>query len=313
MQAKPISAVIKGVNITDLFSFRYGTRVMEQQFFELKFRQPLFGSPFSFGLDNPENYNNEAITLYFEDSFGKQKSVSATIVKLEFIQSPGQQPEVFISGTMYRPSGNISKFVLSIIALLALPFLLTGSLYLYISHLSSNLVKIEGTVNSYQNHSYKGIKKYTFKIEPYKSKIYREYYRPFFSSASTHINALFKTNDGGTKSDSTGQHVKFYVFRTDQDKLNSPTEKVDFFYLQARSQQLSKFDYYYDVLVYTTNQTWFYFVWIFYMLLEVFCFGCAYFCYKMYQLDQQLKNRIAWWTVLLFGSVINAAVLLIII
>lgn len=137
----PINIIIKGIVITEVSGFRYGQQLHEQRFFELKFRQALLGSPFSFGTDDAESYINQPITLQFEDAFGKIKSVSGTIVRLEFTNTARQPAEVIVSGTTYQPSGNLSKFALALIALLALPLLFTGILLAYVSHLSGSLVK----------------------------------------------------------------------------------------------------------------------------------------------------------------------------
>lgn len=304
MQAKPTSVAIKGIVIDQILGFRYGQQIQEQRFFELRFRQSLFGGPFSFGSDDAEKYNNQPVTLYFEGGMGKLEAVSGTIVKLEFVNNTGQQAEVIVSGTMYHPSNYFSKFALFLTALLLVPLLFIGSLFLSVSHLGSKLVEAEGAIKFYQDRSSKGFHRYTFKIAPYDATFYRQYHRPMFNTPIDQIDELFKA-DGAYNEDSIGQRVNFYVSENDKEKLQHPAERVNFFYFKSVSRPFIKSDYNFDILAYITNKPWFFLVWIFYMLVEVFCFVCAYFCYKMYALQQQGKNKVIWITCLTLAIILN--------
>jgi hypothetical protein len=94
--AIPVNVVIDGIRITEVLSFQYGQQLYEQRFFELKFRQSLLGFPFSFATDDANRYVNQPITILFEGSLGSSRTLSGTIVKLEFINSPGQPSEVVV-------------------------------------------------------------------------------------------------------------------------------------------------------------------------------------------------------------------------
>lgn len=309
MSDKPKNVIIAGVAIPGVSDFRYGQQLHEQRFFELKFRQPLFGSTLSFANDDAASYVHQPITLQFEDVFGRLKSTSGTIVKLEFTNIAGQNAEVIVTGTLYRPSGNISKFTLALIALLLFPFLFTGFLSWQVSLVSGSLTKVEGTVHSFQERFGKGMHYYTFKVSPYLASFYREYHTPVFSTAQRNINSLFTSTDGSYDANLKGQPVDFYFFKNDLAKLRDPKEKVDFFYLKSAVRPPVKFDYYYDLLVHVTHKGWFYLLWIVYLFVEVFFFACALFCYKMYVLDQQRKNRIIWFAGLFIAALLNIAIL----
>ncbi|MHA4896525.1 hypothetical protein ACXZ1K_17365 [Pedobacter sp. PWIIR3] len=296
----PINIVIKGMVISDLSGFRYGQQLHDQQFFELKFRQPLLGSPFSFATDDPANYEHQPITLQFESAFGKIRSVSGTIVKLEFSNTARQNAEVIVTGTMYKPEGNLSKFTIALFALLVLPILFTGVLFWKVSQLSSALTKRTGTVASFQDHTGKGTHHYYFKISPFHASFNRSYHAPVLNTARDNINAL----EGGT-----GQKVDFYVFKNELSKLNDPREKLNFFYLKSATQTADKFDYYYDILGYTTDKVGYYLAWIAYLLIEIFCYASALYCYKMYALYQQMKNKICWYTCLGLAVLFNIFIL----
>jgi hypothetical protein len=305
MQNSPVSVVVNGDVISELINFRYGQQLHDQQFFELKFKQPLFGSPFSFGTGDAESYINKPIKLNFKDSLGRLKSVSGTIVSLEFISSPGHQAEVVIAGTMYKPSGGVNKFSLFLVALLAFPLLFTGGLFLYVSNLGTSLVKTEGVVRSFEDRMGKGAHWYTFKIAPYAAYFKRHYGNPVLSSGVKDINELNTGSDGAFNANGAGQLVTFYVLKEDLPKLQSGSENVDFLYLHLQKKPIVKFDYYYDVLVYITDKTWFYFTWLFYMAIEIACLVFAFYCYKMYTLNQQLKNRLIWLTCITFAAIFN--------
>lgn len=309
MAENPISVVIKNIVIPEVYSFRYGQHSHDQRFFELRFRQALLGSPLSFANDDAATYIHQPMTLQFQGAFGKMRSVSGTIVNLEFINIPGQNAEVVVSGTMYEPSGNFSKFTLALIALLLFPLLFTGGLFGYVSRISGSLIKTEGTINSLRETGSKGFHNYTFKIVPYNASFYRSYHSPVFSTARENIIALSVPEDGSYDQEHKGEAVNFYVFKNDLVKLNDPRVKVDFFYLKSALQPQVKFDYYYDVLVYATDKTWIYISWIFHLFIEVFFFICAFFCYKMYALDQQTKNRIIWYTCVVIAALFNTAIL----
>lgn len=300
MTDNPINVIIKGIVVSSLSDFRYGQQLHDQRFFEVKFRQPLLGFPLSFATDDPANYEHQPITLQFETSFGKVRSVSGTIVKLEYSNTAGQNAEVIVSGTMYQPSGNVSKFTLALLALLIMPFLFAGMLYWQVLQTNSQLVKTTGTVSFFQDRMGKGTHHYTFKISPYNATFNWAYHTPVLNTARDNINAL----DGGT-----GQRVDFYVFKDDLIKLNHPKEEVDFLYLKSAAQTAVSFDYYYDILGYITDKIGFYLAWTTYLFLEVFCFSCALYCYKMYALHQQLKNRISWYTCLVIAAGLNTFIL----
>ena len=309
MPESPTSVVIKDIVIPEVYSFRYGQQVHDQRFFELMFRQPLLGSPLSFANNDAAAYVHQPITLQFQGAFGKMRSVSGTIVKLEFLNIPGQNAEVVVTGSMYQPSGNLSKFTLALMALLLFPLLFTTGLFWYVSQISSSLVKTEGKINSLQERGSKGYHSYNLMIAPYHASFYRSYQSPVLKIARENIDALSEPEDGSYDQEHKGKAVDFYVFKNDLVKLNDPGVKVDFFYLKSAIQPQVKFDYYYDVLVYATDKTWIYFSWVFYLFTEVFCFGCAIFCYKMYAMDQQTKNRIIWYTCLVIAAVFNIAIL----
>lgn len=300
MTDSPIKVIIKGMVISDLSGFRYGQQLHEQRFFELKFRQALLGSLMSFATDAPSNYEDQPITLQFEDPFGKIRSVSGTIVKLEFSNVAGQNAEVIVTGTIYRPSGNLSKFRSSLLALLIFPCLFTGILYWKVSQYNSQLIKITGTVSFFQDRTGKGRHHYTFKISAHQAKFDRAYNKQVFHTAIDNVDALQEV---------TGQKVDFYIFKNELIKLNDPNEKVDFLYLKSATQPSVKFDHYYDILAYTTDKIGFYIGWVVYLFLETFFFVCAFYCYKMYALQQQLKNRIIWYTCLVIASLINLFIL----
>ena len=300
MTDTPINVIIKGMVISNLSDFRYGQQLHDQRFFEVKFRQPLLGSPLSFATDDPANYEHQPITLQFETAFGKVRSVSGTIVRLEYSNAAGQNAEVIISGTMYQPSGNVSKFALALLALLIMPFLFAGMLYWQVLQTSSQLVKTTGTVSFLQDRMGKGTHHYTFKISPYKATLNRAYHTPVLNTARDNINAL----DGGT-----GKRVDFYVYKNELNKLNNLQQQVDFIYLKSAAQAFVQFDYYYDILGYTTDKIGFYLAWIACLFIEIFCFACALYCYKMYALHQQLKNRIIWFTCLVMATVFNIFIL----
>ncbi len=312
MQAKPASAVIKGIVIDPILGFRYGQQIKEQLFFELRFRQPLFGAPFSVGADNAGKYIYQPITLNFEGALNKIKPISGTITRLEFINNPGQQAEVIVSGTMYHPSRYFSKFTLCLAALLLLPVLFIGGLLSGISYVSDGLVKTEGSVALYQDRSSKGFHRYTFNIAPYRAQFYRKYHRPLLNTPIRQIDEIF-TVDGQYNPDMTGQKVSFYIFKSDKHKLFNAEDKIDFFYLKSQSRQRLSSDYHFDLLVYITNKSGFYFVWLSYLLLEVFCFVSAYYCYRMYALQQQKRNRMIWMGSLTLVVLLNIVVLAIII
>jgi hypothetical protein len=120
---------------------------------------------------------------------------------------------------------------------------------------------------------------------------------------------LFKDRDGGYEPERKGQAVDFYVFKSDLPRLGNPQERIAFFNLKSAKQQLRKVDYYYDVLVYATDQTWFYLLWMFYLFAEVCGFTAALFCYKMYALDQQRKYRIIWFCCIALGILLNIFIL----
>jgi hypothetical protein len=305
MSTNPVNVVIKGSTISGVSNFRYGQQLHDQRFFELTFQRQLFDSPFSLGSDDPESYVHQPITLQFEGALGKLRSVSGTIVKLEFINTAGQNAEVVVSGTMYQSAGYLSKFTLALMALLIAPFLFAGFLFLQVSRLSGSLVETEGTVNYFQDRTGKATHHYTFKISPYRASLHRAYHAPVFNTARENIDALFKADDGTYEANRKGQKVNFYVIKNDLIKLKDPGEKVDFLYLKSRVQSSVKFDYYYDLLTYTTDKTWFYFVWIFYLMMEVLFFTCALYCYKMYAFNQQKKNRIIWFACVSIASVLN--------
>jgi len=309
MPESPISVVIKNIVIPEVHSFRYGQQLHDQRFFELRFRQPLLGSPLSFANNDAATYVHQPITLHFEGAFGKMRSVSGTIVNLEFLNIPGQNAEVVVSGTMYKPSGNLSKFTLALIALLLLPVLFTTGLFGYVSQISDSLIKTEGRIDSLQESRSKRHLSYNLIIAPYHASFYRSYKSPVFNPARKNIDALSASKDGSDDQQPKGQAVDFYVFKNDLVKLNDPAVKVDFFYLKSAIQPQVKFDYYYDVLIYATDKTWIYISLVFYFFIEVFCFGCAIFCYKMYALDQQTKNRIIWYTCMVIAAVFNVAIL----
>lgn len=309
MPPKPLTIVIKGATIAEVSNFRYGQQLDDQRFFELTFPRPLFGSPFSLGTDDPESYIHKPITLQFEGVFGKARSVSGTIVKLEFINTAGQRAQVVVSGTMYQPAGRPSKFTLALMALLIAPLLFTGFLFLHVSRLTGSLVKTEGTVSFFQDRAGRGTHRYTFKIVPYRASFERAYHSPVFNSARENIDALFSADDGRYEAGGTGQKVAFYVTTTDTAKLYNQGESVDFLYLKSAQGPSDKFDYYYDLLIYATDKTWFYLIWIFYLFAEVFFFACAVFCYKMYALDQQKKNRFIWFGCLFIASILNIVIL----
>ncbi|MFC3361591.1 hypothetical protein ACFOG5_00190 [Pedobacter fastidiosus] len=217
---------------------------------------------------------------------------------------------MFITGTMYQPSGQISRFTLFLISLLALPFLFLGMLGLYVSHLDSSLIEQSGRVRSFRDLMGRGTHHYTFSISPSRAVFDRAYHTPMFSTAQHNINALSRGPDGSYRTDTTGQLVDYYVFASDLSRLNDPRAKVDFFYLRSGQQRYDRNEYYYDVLVYATGQTWFYFAWTTYLLMEVSCFASAWYCYKMYALDQQKNNRLIWSLCLLAAAVLNVAILL---
>jgi len=300
MTGAPINVVIKGMVISGLSGFRYGQQLHDQRFFELKFRQALLGSLMSFATDDPANYEHQPITLQFEGTFGKIRSVSGTILKLEFSNTAGQNAEVIVTGTLYQKAGHISKFTAALMALLILPLLFTGLLSWKVSQLSGELIKATGTVSFFQDRMGKGTHHYTFKISPYQTTFNRAYHTPVLNTARDNINAL----NGGT-----GQRVDFYVLKNELIKLYDPHKKVDFLYLKSASLTSVPFDYYYDILAYTTDTFGFYLAWIVYLFLEIFCYACALYGYKMYALNQQLKNRIGWYTSLVMATLFNLVIL----
>ncbi|TDO19523.1 hypothetical protein [Pedobacter duraquae] len=309
MKENPINVSIKGFAISDISNFRYGQQLHDQRFFELKFRRPLIGDPFSLGTGDPESYAHQPVTLQFPGAFGKMRSVSGTILKLEFISTAAQAAEVVVSGTMYQPGGYISKFSLALMALLICPIIFAGFLFFYVSHFNHSLSKTEGTVSYFNESGTKGTHNYTFKISPYQTFFNRSYHTPVFSTARQNIDALFNAADGTFDENLTGQKVTFYIVNTDQNRLNNRDGKIDFLYMKSAVTPHVKFDYYYDLLIYITDKTWFYFVWITELIMEIFFFSCALYCYKMYALDQQQKNRILWFTSLFIAALLNIGVL----
>jgi hypothetical protein len=308
---KPTSAVWKGVIIAQFSSFRYDTTVREQQFFQLKFRQP-FNSPFIAGTDDPEIYNETPIILNFEQPSGKIKPVNANVIKVSYVSSPGQQSEILIGGTIYRPTGNIPKFSLLVLTAFMLPILALGSLYLHVTWLRQQLTALEGNVRSFQDSSYKRHKRFTFKVSPYSATFYREYYRPMFNTSTKNIEALFMSDYDGYHQDSTGQWVTFYVFKNDSAKLYQSNEKVTFFNLTHQKQAFSNTGHFLDVLYYATDKTWVYFAWILFLAMEVISIIFAYYLYKMHALYHQRRNRLLWWSGVILTLLLNLVVVAVI-
>jgi len=308
---KPTSASWKGITITTFSAFRFDTLVREQQFFQLNFKQP-YNSPFKVGIDDPESFSETPIILNFEEPSGKIKRVNANVIKVSYVTNPGQQPEIILGGTIYRPSGNIPKFSLLVFTAFLLPVLALGLLYLHVSSLRQQLIAMQGKVTTFQDSSYKRHKRFIFKVSPYNATLYREYNRPIFNTPTQNIEALFMADYDGYHQDSTGQLVTFYVLKNDRTRLYKPNEKVTFFNLKSQNQAFSNTDQFFDVLYYVSDKTWIYFVWIVYLAVEVFSLIAAYYYYKMFSLFHQRRNQILWWSGVILTILFNLIVVAVI-
>jgi|GEM_PF-3055009 len=309
-QNKLISAVWEGVTITEFSAFRSGPTVHEQFFFELKFKQPVTGSPFKPGIDDPEIFNEKPITLNFQAPSGAAQRVIGNIIKVNYIKTPGQQPEIFIGGTMHRPTVRFPKFTLLAITLLALPILFLGGLVLYGYSIQNSLTAVQGKVTFFDDSSYKMHKRYTFKVSPYKATLFRDYHRHVFGIASQNITSLFMSDYDGFHKDSTGQAVRFYVLKTDSAKLFAPRQKVSFFDLKGLNEPTSRKEHFLDALNYAVDRTWIYFAWLLLLATQVVCFCAAYYHYKMYSLFHVLGNKVLWWGSIGVSSIINFVIVM---
>ena len=307
---KLISAVWEGVTITAFSAYRSDVTVHEQLFFELKFKQPLTGFPFRPGIDDPERFNEKPITLNFQTSSGAIEQVVANIVKVVYIKSQAQQAEIIIGGTMYRPAKKIPKFSLLAIALFMLPVVFLGGLFLYANSLERQLIEKQGKIIFFKDDSYKKHKRYTFKVSPYNATLYREYYRHIFKTPPENMADLFTSDYDGFHRDSTGQAVRFYLFKHDCNKLYKSGQKITFFNLKGIDQPSSRTDHFLDLLNYAADQTWVYFAWLLLLVTEVFCFVCAYYYYKMYSLFHHGGNKFLWYTCLGLSFMINFGIIM---
>ncbi|WP_345950023.1 hypothetical protein ABDD95_00930 [Mucilaginibacter sp. PAMB04274] len=313
MKAEPnklISVVWEGVTITQFSDFRSGATVHEQFFFELKFKQPVTGSPFNSGIDDPECFNEKPITLNFQAPSGAAERVIGNIIKVAYVKSPGQQPEIFIGGTMHRPSVKFPKFNLLAIALLMLPILFIGGLLFYASSIQHNLTLLQGKVTFFEENSYKMHKRYTFKVSPYKATLFRDYHRHIFGIASQNITSLFMSDYDGFHADSTGQPVRFYVLKKDSAKLFAPHQKVSFFDIRGVNKLPSRKEHFLDALNYAADNSWLYFVWLLLLATQAACFCGAYYHYKMYSLFHYPGNKVLWWGSLVLSSIINFVIVM---
>lgn len=302
---KLISVVWEGITITDVSAFRTGHTVNQQYFFELKLKPPVNNSPFKPGIDSPESFNEKPVTLNFQNASGTTEQIIGNIIKLTYLKQVGQQPEIIIGGTIYRPSNNIPKFSILTTSLFLLPLIFLLGLSFLVYSLQGELIKVKGNVIYFKDDSYKGFKKYTFKVNPFKAKLFRKYDRPMFNTPVKNIDALFMSDYDGYHKDSLNQPVQFYVFKDDSIKLRSSVKTVTFFEMRSVDQQNSRTAHFMDVWYYVTDKTWLYFVWLFYLVVEAVCYCSSYYYYKMYSLFHQRSNRILWWGSLGLSALLN--------
>ncbi|MDT3405276.1 hypothetical protein [Mucilaginibacter terrae] len=307
---KLVSVIWDGFTITEIESFRSGEVKNGQHFFELKIKQPPNGSPFKPGIDDPDSFKERPITLNFLEYFGQVKPVIANIIKVDYTNDPSQSRQIIIGGTMYQPSGTLSKFSLIAIGLVMLPVLFVAILSLCANSLQHKLIPVNGKVTYFKDDSYKRFKKYTFKISPFKATLYREYDRPLFDESARNIDELFMSDYDGFHKDSIGQHVRFYLFSSDSSKLNTAGEKVTFFDLKRVDGSPVKQNHFWDMWNYITNKSWIYFAWLALLVAQLVCYCSAYYFYKMYALFHVQRNKVLWWSSITLSSVLNLIIIM---
>lgn len=305
MQNNPDAVVINGITISDIYGFRYGMQLNEQRFFELKFRQPAFGSPFTFGLDDPAKYQDQPITLYSKDNLGRITSSIGTIVNIEFVKSPGQQAEVIIKGSMYSPTGKMAKFNLFLAGMILVPILGWIMLLVSIANLKNNLIQEGGVIKTFQEHGSKGFRTYSFKLNSYPVTFNREYNRSFKSLASDDIIAIFGSEIQITGPDENTKPVGFYILRSDAYKLQKNGQQITFFYLHDRDQTPTTTHLKYDLLDYVAATTLFSLLSFLCFIFTLVCCGGAYFCYRQYALDSDKRYVIAYYSAGVFAAILN--------
>lgn len=309
---KPVSLSLRGITISELTDFRYDVSANEHQFFQLTFKRFLLNTLPDFDLNAPESFSNTPVTLNFSTGAGKIKQVTANIVILKGIDRPGRVPEISIAGTFYSPEGKFPKLNRFLLSAVVLPMFLIIMSFLYVNHLCHNLVVSNGAIGFYEaGSSYKGSKSYTFKIVPFQASFKRSYHRPLFDNASEHINALFTGSDNDYHADSTGQSVRFYVFKADVDKLYDKDRTVAFFNLQHAKSPYSSLDQFIDVFYYAKDHVWLYLVFIVYAFLEIAFIGFVFFYYKMFAFYNDRRKKIFFWSFAVLVVIFNIPVVFI--
>jgi len=306
---KPVNINLHGAIISELTDFWFDTVANEHQFFQLTFKRALL--PADFNLSTPESFYNTPVRLNFLTPSGKLRQVTGNIITLKWVDRSGHSPDVTIAGTFYSPSGKFPKLDRFLLAAMVLPLVLMGSVFLHVHLLKGKLIEKMGTVTSYsRNASYKGTRRHSFKIAPFQVNFKRSYYRPVVNRPSEHIDALFTSSYNGYHADSTGQPVRFYVLKDDLNKLVAKGMTVPFFGLRHADRPYSGLDEFLDILYYTKDQVWWYFVWVGYAFAEITLLGFVFYYYKMFAFKDDPRKRILSWSFAVLMVILNVPVVL---
>lgn len=307
MKNTPIyAAVIGGLTISDITNFRYGQQIGETRVFEFRFKPKEFGAPFTFGLADTKKYNNQPIKLLVSGALGKGVELPGTITKIDYIQNPGFQAEVFVSGTVHSPSGNALKFAMFLVAVFLMPLLLGGYFLLRVNSLKNDLINKAGVVETFEHHPAKGSHSYTFKLKEYPADFYRLYQRTPGHLGWPDVTAITGSDFGDLKKDSTLHRVEFYILLSDENRLSNTNAKLLFFNVHAKGQHQISNALFYDLLEYIANRWDAFVMRILTLFLGMGCYFGAYWYYKMLAPDNNLKYAIPYWGTLGVAFIIYA-------
>jgi len=296
MKNTPIyAAVIGEQTILDITNFRYGQQIGETRVFEFRFKPQHFGTPFSFGFDDAKNYNNQLITLMVSGPLGKGVELPGTITKVDYVQSPGYEAEVIISGTVYSPSGNTSKFIMFLAGVLLIPLLLGGYFMLRVNNLKHGLVDKTGIIETFKQHGAKGSRVYTIKLKEYPAVFYRMYMSTPGHLGWPDVKAIMGYNFDDFDKDNTVHTVEFYVLSSDESKLGDTNARLLFFNPRAKGQHQSGNVLFYDLLEYVVNRWDAFVIRMLSLFLGLGCWFGAYSYYRMLAPDYHLKYAIPYW------------------
>jgi hypothetical protein len=304
MENQPVSVIFNGTTINNIINFRFGQQLNEQRKFELKFKQPQVGSAFTFGFDDPDQYSGKPIVLKFDD-----KELKGTVSRVEFVQSPGYEAEVIITGYVNWASNNQQKFNLLAAGTILMPLLFIGLFIGYISHQSNTLVKKQATVKTFRSTSGRGGTRYIFKTKEYAAGFTHSYGQTFRHVSEQRMTDIFGPVVNDTPIGDTTQ-VSFYIALADESKLSNANANINYFYLQAKSKAQDKNDYYLDLIADAFYQTGSLTVFLIFFALTIVCNSGAYYYYQWQGLKATPKNVIIYRTSFIIAIVFNIVLIL---